>query len=197
MKYRIAKGAFAVEVIECISTRRSIRSYTDEEIPNTVIEELLRLGTKAATGSNQQPWGFVVIKDKGEIEKLSAEIRDFLIENFEKYPYFQQYEKMFQHPKFDVLNRSNCVILMYGNTKSHWAVYDTSLAAGNIMLAAHAQGIGSCWIGFAEPICNTKEFKAKYNVSEEFDLVCTLTIGYTKKSLEPSVRKDPLIFHFA
>ena len=76
-----------MSIISCINERRSIRSYKDEPIDEKTINKLLELGTKAATGSAMEPWGFVVIQDKEEINKLSDEIKKYLIENFDKFPY--------------------------------------------------------------------------------------------------------------
>ena len=52
-----------MDIIDCMNEKRSVRTYKDEQIPLEKIYELLELGTKASTGSNQQPWGFVVIQD--------------------------------------------------------------------------------------------------------------------------------------
>ena len=86
-------------------------------------------------------------------------------------------------------------MIIYGNTDSHWNVYDCSLVAGNIMLGAYEMGIGSCWIGFGEYMLNTKEFKKKYGVPENFQVVCPLTLGYMKIKPKPPVRKAPIIFN--
>lgn len=185
-----------MNVKECISSKRSVRVYTEQEISDEVINELLTLGTKASTGSNQQPWGFVVIRNKDEIQTLSEDIKIYLLKNLEKYPYLQQYKDWLINPKFSIFNHSNCLIIVYGNTSSHWYIYDCTLAAGNIMLAAHDMGIGACWIGFAEYVCNTPEFKQKYNVPKNFELVCTMSIGYIKAQISPPVRKEPNIFYY-
>nr|WP_312984655.1 nitroreductase family protein [Clostridioides sp.] len=184
-----------MDILECISSKRSGRSYTDQEITDDTFNELLNLGVKAATGSNEQPWGFVIIKDKEEIEKLNLEIKKYVAENLENLPYFKQYESWLHNPKMDLLYRSPYLLLIYGNTDSHWHVYDCTLAASNIMLAAHSMGIGTCWIGFAEDVCDTKEFKEKYNVPENYSLITTLTMGYMKKELDPPVRKEPKVFY--
>ena len=68
-----------MSIISCINERRSIRSYKDEPIDEKIINKLLELGTKAATGSAMEPWGFVVIQDKEEINKLSDEIKNILL----------------------------------------------------------------------------------------------------------------------
>lgn len=180
---------------ECINSRRSIRSYTDEVLPDDAINELLVLGTKAATGSNVQPWGFVVIKDKAAIDAMSEEIKKEIHDNLEEYPYFRQYESWLTNPKFHVFNRANCIMAIYGDTSSKWYDKDCTLAAANIMLAAHDMGIGTCWIGFAERYCSTPEFKLRYNVPGKFNLVCTLSMGYMKMQMSPPERKIPKVFY--
>ncbi|MCR6547020.1 nitroreductase family protein [Dehalobacterium formicoaceticum] len=184
-----------MEVLECINTKRSGRAYTDELISQETLHNLIELGTKASNGSGLESWGFVIMQDKAEIDSLSERTKQYLADNLEKYPYFHQYESWLTNPKFHVFNHANTVLVIYGNTESHWHVYDCSLAAGNIMLAAHSMGIGTCWIGFAEPILNTKEFKKKHGVPEEYELVSTLSMGYMKVALPSPKRKKPIIFN--
>ncbi|QXE18596.1 nitroreductase family protein [Clostridium sp. 001] len=183
-----------MEVLECISGKRSVRAYTDEVISKETITNLIELGTKASTGSGLEPWGFVVIQDKDEIDSLSEATKQYLLKNIEKYPYLGQYESWLKNPKYNIFNNAGTVLVIYGNKESHWHVYDCSLAAGNIMLAAHSMGIGTCWIGFAEALLNTKEFKEKHGVPENYELVSTMSMGYMKIKLTPPERKKPLIF---
>lgn len=186
-----------MNIIECINSKRSVRMYKNEPILEETIKELISIGTKASTGSGEEPWGFVVIRDKEEINLLSEMTKKYDLDNLEKYPYLKQYESWLSNPKFNVFNDANTLLIIYGNTQSHWYVYDCSLAAGNIMLAAHSMGIGTCWIGFAEHTLNTKEFKMKYNVPEHYELVCPMSIGYMKDKfeLDPPKRKEPIIFN--
>ena len=65
-----------MDTIECINSKRSIRAYEETQIPYETVMELLTLGTKASTGSNHQPWGFVVIQDAREIEDLSKKLKE-------------------------------------------------------------------------------------------------------------------------
>lgn len=184
-----------MDIIDCINEKRSVRTYKDEQIPLDKIYELLELGTKASTGSNQQPWGFVVIQDYNEIDTLSKEIKHYLLENLEKYPYLNQYENWLKNNKYSVFNHAPSLIIIYGNIESHWYVYDCTLAAGNIMLAAQDMGIGTCWIGFAEYYLNTPEFKSKYNVPANYELVAPLSCGFMKTKMQPPKRKSPIIFN--
>jgi nitroreductase len=190
----VLKGVIKMEVLECISSKRSVRAYTDEAISKETITNLIELGTKASTGSGLEPWGFVVIQDKEEIDSLSETTKQYLLNNIEKYPYLSQYESWLKNPKYNIFNNAGTVLVIYGNKESHWHVYDCSLAAGNIMLAAHSMGIGTCWIGFAEALLNTKEFKEKHGVPEKYELVSTMSMGYMKTKLTSPERKKPLIF---
>ena len=184
-----------MDIFECISTKRSVRVYEDRSISTEDMNKLLDLATKASTGSGMEPWGFVVLNNKDEINDWSEKIKKYLLEHMEEYPYLAQYEGWLQNPKFSVFNHSNTLLIIYGNKESHWKTYDCSLAAGNIMLAAHEMGIGTCWIGFAEYMLNTDEFKQKYNVPENYELVCPMSIGYMKRKLTPPKRKEPVVFY--
>ena len=178
------------------ATRRSARKYTDQLIPLESIKELLKCGTSAATGSNQQPWGFVLIQDRHEISRLNAITKEYLKANLEKLPYLAQYSKWLNNPEISLFHHAANLLVIYGNPESHWYVYDCSMAAANIMLAAAHQGIGSCWIGFAEHTLNTPEFKAKYQVPAGWELVCPMTLGYTFGEAKAAPhRKDPVIFN--
>ena len=151
-----------MDIFECISTKRSVRAYDDRSISTEDMNKLLDLATKASTGSGMEPWGFVVLNDKEEINSWSEKIKEYLLKHMEEYPYLNQYEEWLKNPKYSVFNHSNTLLIIYGNKESHWKTYDCSLAAGNIMLAAYEMGIGTCWIGFAEYMLNTDEFKRKY-----------------------------------
>ena len=111
-----------MNILECIRTRRSIRTYTDRHIEEETLRELLTLGVKAATGSNEQPWGFAVIQDREEIRFLSETARAWLLENLDAYPYFEQYREWLDKPSYSVFNHADTVLLIYGDTASHWSV---------------------------------------------------------------------------
>ncbi|GBF34015.1 nitroreductase [Desulfocucumis palustris] len=141
-------------------------------------------------------WGFVIITDKNEMKRLSDETKKHLVENLEKYPYFKQYENMLKDINFNIFYNAPCLLIIYGDTNSHWHVYDCTLAAGNIMLAAVEFGLGTCWIGFAGHICDSGEFKSKYNIPGHYKLVCPMVVGYPKVQLPPPDRKPaPVFFH--
>lgn len=128
-----------MDALQCILTRRSCRSYEDRPIPKKEILELLTVGTKAATGSGMQPWGFVTLEGREKIAALSDEIKAWLKENFADFPWLAQYREWLDNPNYNIFYDANNVICVYGDTTSHWYVYDGTLCTANIMLAAHAK----------------------------------------------------------
>lgn len=185
-----------MNLIECLNTRRSGRIYTDESISKATLQKLIDIGTKAPSGSNYQPWGFVVIQDREEVNRLSETIKAYLAERIDEMPGLKQYEKWMTNPKFHLFNRAETLLVVYGDSKTPWYVYDCTMAAYNIMLAAWDMKIGTCWIGFAHQYFNSPEAKAKYNVPADFELVCPMTMGYLKNPLEPNERKPAVVFNW-
>lgn len=184
-----------MDVITCISGRRSGRKYTDQPITDEVFDELIRLGTMAATGSNTQPWGFVILKDKNEINEWSEKTKAHLRTHMDEFPHLQQYESWLNNPEFSVFNNASYILIIYGDSNARYYVNDCTLAAANIMLAAYSKSIGTCWIGFAEHMLNTPEFKERYRIPAAFQLVCPMSMGYMQHPLNPPKRKEPVIFY--
>lgn len=183
-----------MDVITAIETRRSGRSYTDQPLSAADINRLIELGTKAASGSNMQPWAFLHIQGKEKLDAMSEQIKADLDANIEKSPQLMQYKSWLTSPKFHVFNRASDVLVIYGDTGSHYYREDCSLAAANIMLAAHSMDIGTCWIGFAEYHMNSPEFRKEYQIPDQYQLVCTMSMGYAAAKADPPKRREPVIF---
>lgn len=133
-----------MNMIECIETRRSVRKYNDKKVSAETISKLIELGTMAPTSMGKEPWGFVVLQDKEEINGWSEKIKTFLLNNMEQFSYLKQMEPILQKKDFSVFNHAENMIVIFGNTETHYYATDCTLAAENIMLAANSMGIGTC-----------------------------------------------------
>lgn len=184
-----------MNTLDCIRTRRSSRKYSNQEVPADVIQRLIELGTMAPTADSKQPWGFAVISGMAEVRSLSDEIKEYLRKNIGQYPQFNDYMGPVQSEKSNLFFGAPCVIIIYGESQWVWSKYDCTLAAGNIILAAHEIGLGSCWVGYAEPYLNSEEGKRRFNVPDSYSAVCAITVGFPKKMLSPPERKPPRIFY--
>ena len=117
-----------MDTIEAIMTRRSIRKFTDKPVSKEQVKTLLEAGMMAPTSRNHQPWYFVVI-DNGEL--------------LDKIPEFHQYAQMVREAFFAILvcgDKSREKELAY-------IIQNCSAATQNILLAAHAMGLGAVWLG--------------------------------------------------
>lgn len=110
-------------------TRRSVRQFEkDREIPQSDIDDILKIAMYAPSARNTQPWEFVVVKDKKMRDKI-AEV----------------------HPYAKFLKDASLAIVVCGDTNQETApgywVVDTSIATENLLLACHGRGLGACWCG--------------------------------------------------
>ena len=146
-----------MEVLEGIRTRRSIRSYKKDPVPEALIARVLEAGQWAASAGNSQPWGFVVFTD--------AEVKREVTRSF-LYGWF--------------LDEAPAGIVVAVDPRgSGCPVHDGSLAVGNMMLAAHALGLGTCWI---HPGLNDDRVKEVLGIPPDWQLICALSLGYPAES---------------
>ena len=111
-----------MECIEALKTRRSVRAYTGEPVSREVIEDLVDCGRLAATAVNIQPWEFVVVTAPPMLRAIAA-ATDF--------------------GKF-IAQAAACIVVLCRDTKYY--LEDGCNASQNILVAAHAHGLGGCWI---------------------------------------------------
>lgn len=138
---------------------------------------------------------FAVLEGREALRSLSDEIKAWLLPRLAEEPWLAQYEEWLRKDSYNIFYNAPVLAAVYGDPASHWYVYDASLCTANIMLAAHAQGLGTCWIGFAESFMNRSEIKARYHVPEDFRLVSALTLGFARGHLPEAERRSPRIFH--
>ena len=147
-----------MDAMEAIFTRRSIRKYTKQPVSDEVLKELLEAAMCAPSGGNQQPWCFVVIKDR----KILNEIPKY-------------------HPYAQMLKEAPVAILVCCDSDlqlGEYGVQDCSAATQNILLAAHAKGLGAVWLGIysVEPLVTAT--KKLLNLPEHIMPISLISIGY-------------------
>lgn len=167
---------------------RSLGTFTDQVVESEVISQLITQGMDATTALANEAWSFAAITDTHEIKRLSDELKEYLLKNLEEYPYFQ-YENRLHNEDFNIFYNATCLLLIYGDSNPRCNVYNCTLAASNIMQDASNYDLRTCWIGFAEHVCDTKEFKSRYKIHDHYKLVCALSIGYPTVQLSPPSAK--------
>ena len=118
-------------VLNNIATRVSVRSYTDQPVEAEKIESMLRAGMAAPSAVNKQPWHFVVVTDREQLNALSQA---------------NPHAKMLESAPLAIIVCGNMEKTLEGNAADFW-IQDCSAATENILLAAHAMGLGAVWTG--------------------------------------------------
>ena len=130
-----------METLEAIFTRRSVRKYTPQTIPDELVIELLAASMQAPSAGNQQPWHFILVTDRDQLASLADVLPD---------------GKMLKNAPIGIVI---CADLELEQYPGYW-VQDCSNAAMSILLAAHDRGLGAVWVGVypvEERVVNLKQ----------------------------------------
>ena len=161
------------EAIKNIMTRTSIRKYTDLPISKTDIETLLRAGMAAPTAVNRQPWHFVAVTDKAKLKELSGGRGGML-----------------EQCALAIVVCGNMEKTMQGKGQEFW-IQDCSAATENILLAAHALGLGAVWTGGYPMEERVASISKALKLPETIIPLCTIVIGYPAESPTPKDKWKP------
>jgi nitroreductase len=159
-----------MDVFDCIIGRRSIRSYLDTMVTDEAIQKILEAARWSPSAVNRQPWEFIVIKNRGLLERIAEKARygSFIAE-------------------------APVAIAVVTNPSTKWHIIDGSTAVQNMALAAWEMGIGTCWIGSLE----RDEVKELLGIPDDMHLLTVLPFGYpakigksTRKEIQPQVHEN-------
>ena len=160
-----------MDAIEALKTRRAVRAYASAPVPREIIEDIIDCGRLAATAINIQPWEFVVVTSP-QTRRSIAHTTDY--------------------GKF-IAEAPVCVVVLCQDTKYY--LEDGSAATENIMLAARAHGLGSCWVaGDKKPY--GAEICRQLGAPPGFKLVSLIPMGYPAESPEKSKRPLADVLHW-
>ncbi|HIS20622.1 MAG TPA: nitroreductase [Candidatus Spyradocola merdavium] len=167
------------EFLDMLLTRRSVRAYKPDPVPEALLEEVLRAGTYAPTGGGRQSPVLVAVTDKAardEISRLNAAVM-----GKDTDPYYG----------------APVLVLALADPASSTWVEDASCALENMMLAAHALGLGSVWVHREREIFDSEAGKAllrAWGLPETLRGVGSIALGYASgPAPAPAPRKDGYI----
>lgn len=171
------------EVLEKLKSRRSIRKYKPDAIPQDILDQIIKAGLYAANGMGYQNTIIVQVTNKDirdKISKMNCEIGGWK-EGFD--PFYGAPAMLIVLAKKDWANR----------------VYDGSLVMGNLMLAAHELGVGSCWIHRTKEEFETewgKELLKSLGIEEEYEGIGHCALGYAEGNIPKTApRKENRVFY--
>ena len=169
------------EVIQAMKERRSVRAYTDVVPARELIDEVVEAGLWAASGMNRQGPIIVAVTDRALRDRLSA-----------------MNAEVIGDPSRDPFYGAPVVLVVLAPRDQANRVYDGSLVIGNLMLAAHALGLGSCWIHRAREEFETPEGKAilaELGVEGDYEGIGHSILGYPADVPAAKPRNDGRVFY--
>ena len=159
----ILEFMYSDEALKHIESRRSIRSYKPDMVPDDLIDKVIEAGTFAATGGGRQSPIIIAVKDRKTRDKLSKLNADIM--GAETDPFYG----------------APLVLIVLADRSSSTYLYDGSLVMGNLMLAAHALGLGSCWIHRAKEEFDRpegKEILKDLGITGDYEGIGHCILGY-------------------
>ena len=168
------------KVIDSIISRRSVKSFKPDSVPTELIDQILKAGTYAPTGRNMQSPIIIAVTDKTVRDRLSG--LNASIMGADGDPFYG----------------APVVLVVLADKQRSTYLYDGSLVMGNLMLAAHSLGLGSCWIHRAKESFESaegKELLASLGIEGDYEGIGNCVIGYPDKlPAEQKPRKDNYIY---
>jgi nitroreductase len=189
------KTEVSMSAMDVIYHRRSVRNHTPWTIEQTVIRTLLDAAVHAPTAMHEEPWSFAVIQDKKLLDRLSESAKKLLHNEAQGSDSHQAKHTLHvvDKPDFHVFYNAGTLIVIYSKIQGPFVVADCWLAAENLLLAACAQGLGTCVIGFAVSALNTPEWKAELKIPAEMMAIAPIIVGVPAGETPPVPRKPPEI----
>jgi nitroreductase len=158
-----------MDMLEGIYTRRSIRRYTEQPVEQGELMEIIKAGTWAPSGLNNQPWRFVIVRSREARSKLAE---------------FTKYRSVIE-------SAPACIAVfidreaMYNTLKDHQAM---GACIQNMLLAAHALGLGAVWLG--EILKNAESVRQFLELPQEMELMAVVAIGHPGAGKRESQRRN-------
>lgn len=152
------------QALEVLKNRRSIRKYKEDQVKKEDLALILEAGTYAPTAAGTQAPVIVAVQDPSTIEKLDA-MNAKVLNAPQRHPYYG----------------APTVLVVLAPRDGYAPVEDGSLAAGNMMNAAYAVGLGSCWIHRARAMFESEEGKEllkEWNIPDNMMGVASIALGY-------------------
>ncbi|WP_455367399.1 nitroreductase family protein [[Eubacterium] cellulosolvens] len=164
-----------MDFYEVIRTRRSIRSYKPDSIPEETLNRILEAARIAPSGSNRQPWRFIIVKSEGVKRRLIRACGD---------------QEFIAEAPIIIAACGYDIHYDRGNYMGEMSMLvDVSIAFTHLILAAKAEGLGTCWIG----LFDNKKVKEILEIPQEFDVVALTPLGYPKnEEFNESIQRKAL-----
>ncbi|WP_213774233.1 nitroreductase family protein [Bradyrhizobium sp. dw_78] len=179
-----------MDLMEALRTRRAIREFTAEPVGDDLIKELIAAAILAPSSSNLQPWGFAVVLGGERLHALGTEAKSYAA------AHLATDSPLHAHavdPTFEIFHGAAALIVICAVNSETQSAEDCCLAGENLMLAAHAKGLGTCWIGLSRPWLNAPATKTELGIPAGWHPVAPIILGHRKTLPAPTAREKTIV----
>lgn len=213
------------ELVNLMQSRRSCRNYQAKAVPKDIIEDLVKIGISAPSGTNSQLWTFTILPDRLAVLQLAQGVSDFfrkmnrnaentclrkalqLLGKPELEQYFQNFYETVREAletwenggKDPLFHGAPAAIVVGSKKDASCPAEDALLATQNILLSAHVLGLGTCLIGFAiEAMKRDKRIPRGIGMPDDENAYAVIALGYpNEKYQRVTGRKQALVRYFS
>lgn len=179
-----------MDAIEAIRTRRSVRRYTPDAVDRALIEAIIEDAACAPWTplSAPEPWAFTVIEGVERIAEYGARAKAYAREHR---PQAEGYGWA-DNPDFSVFHGAPVMIVISGKTANPLALEEATRAGQNLSIAAHARGLGSCWVGSPMLWLRDPDVRAELGIPEGFAPLAAFALGHPLPSPPAPTKLAPV-----
>ena len=168
------------QAIQNILTRVSVREFTGEKISEAQLDTLLRAAMSAPSAINKQPWAFIVVTDEAKIAALGEAL---------------PYSRCSNHPAVAIIPCGDLTKAIPGEMANFW-INDVSAATENLLLAAHAMGLGAVWTGLHPDMNRARLVQEMLGLPEHIIPLCVVPVGIPAEQPEVKDKFKPENIHY-
>lgn len=180
-----------MDVIEAMYSWRTIRAYRREPVPRDVLEDLLWHAVQVSTApAAQPPWALCVLEGSAQIEDYGRRALDFARANR---PPGAPGWTWTERSDFRVFWGAPAVVVICARSGDAETPFDCCRAGQNLALAAHARGLGTCWVGAPLAWLRSPGVAAELGIPEEFEPTVAMLVGHPADRPPPRPRTRPQI----
>lgn len=181
------------EILNNIKSRRSVRTYTDRQVPEEALSLILEAATYAPNGMNFQTWHFTAIQRADVLHTLNEKVKAAFAKSDD--PHLQERG---HSDTYCCYYHAPTLIVVSNEPTRWWASMDGACAMENIFLAAHSLGISSCWINQVGQTCDdpeVRDFLTGLGIPENHKVYGCAALGYAPDDFQPKEKhiKEGLI----
>jgi nitroreductase len=168
-----------MKLMEALATRRAVRDFAPDRVGREVLNELMQAAALSPSYMNLQPWVFIVTDDPDAVARYGREAKQYLLRTMNRQSPFYGESDEIRAPQYQIFYNAPALIVICATRTDDGSLSEIgcAMAAQNLMLAAHAMGLGTCFVSQTLPWLNSAEGRKAIGMSREHHAVAPVVVG--------------------